>query len=109
MSQLSCSFSFVSPSDWSSNLAVFLSWNAKLQTSNPDLFTALSKFKQVVSSSIIESSQGDIQELSLSTSPWYNSQSSNKDKQQKILAYAFVPMKVFITHLSVTIVIIPII
>ena len=89
MSQLSCSFSFVSPSDWSSNLAVFLSWNAKLQTSNPDLFTALSKFKQVVSSSIIESSQGDIQELSLSTSPWYNSQSSNKDKQQKILAYAF--------------------
>ena len=89
MSQLSCSFSFVSHSDWSSNLAVFLSWNAKLQTSNPDLFTALSKFKQVVSSSIIESSQGDIQELSLSTSPWYNSQSSNKDKQQKILAYAF--------------------
>ena len=105
MSQLSCSFSFVSPSDWSSNLAVFLSWNAKLQTSNPDLFTALSKFKQVVSSSIIESSQGDIQELSLSTSPWYNSQSSNKES----LLMLFVPMKVFITHLSVTIVIIPII
>ena len=28
-------------------------------------------------------------ELSLSTSPWYNSNSANKDKQQKILAYGF--------------------
>lgn len=28
-------------------------------------------------------------DLTLSTSPWYNSLSSNKDKQQKILAYAF--------------------
>ena len=28
-------------------------------------------------------------ELSLATSPWYNSSSSNKDKQQKILAYGF--------------------
>lgn len=28
-------------------------------------------------------------ELSLSTSPWYNSNSANKNKQQKILAYGF--------------------
>ncbi|WP_303006272.1 major capsid protein [Bacteroides congonensis] len=28
-------------------------------------------------------------ELSLATSPWYNSNSANKDKQQKILAYGF--------------------
>ena len=28
-------------------------------------------------------------ELSLDTCPWYNSQSANKDKQQKILAYGF--------------------
>lgn len=28
-------------------------------------------------------------DLDLSTSPWYNSTSSNKDKQQKILAYGF--------------------
>lgn len=28
-------------------------------------------------------------ELTLDTSPWYNSTSSNKDKQQKILAYGF--------------------
>lgn len=28
-------------------------------------------------------------ELSLDTCPWYNSQSANKDKQQKILAYSF--------------------
>lgn len=88
-SQLSLSFSFTASSDWASNTALFLSWNASDQTSNPALFTALSKFKQVVSSSIIESSQDNIQELSLATSPWYNSQSSNKDKQQKILAYAF--------------------
>lgn len=30
-----------------------------------------------------------VQELTLSTSPWYNSNSANKDKQQKILAYGF--------------------
>lgn len=30
-----------------------------------------------------------VQELTLSTSPWYNSNSANKDKQQKILAYSF--------------------
>lgn len=30
-----------------------------------------------------------VSDLSLETCPWYNSQSSNKDKQQKILAYAF--------------------
>lgn len=28
-------------------------------------------------------------DVTLSTSPWYNSQSGNKDKQQKILAYSF--------------------
>lgn len=30
-----------------------------------------------------------VSDLSLETCPWYNSQSGNKDKQQKILAYAF--------------------
>lgn len=30
-----------------------------------------------------------VHEISLSTSPWYNSTSENKDKQQKILAYGF--------------------
>lgn len=30
-----------------------------------------------------------VQDITLSSSPWYNSNSANKDKQQKILAYGF--------------------
>lgn len=88
MSALYLSFSFTAPSDWSTALALFLAWNASLQTSNPALYSALGKFKQVVSSSIIESSSSNISELSLATSPWYNSNSANKEKQIRLLAYA---------------------
>lgn len=87
-SQLYLSFTFTPSSDWAANTALFLSWNAANQTDNPALFTALSKFKQVVSSSITESSPSNIAELSLATSPWYNSNSSSKDKQIRLLAYA---------------------
>lgn len=37
----------------------------------------------------IPGASATVQELNLSTSPWYNSSSANKDKQQKILAYGF--------------------
>ena len=87
-SQLYLSFTFTPSSDWASNTALFLSWNADHQTDNPALFAALSKFKQVVSSNIIESSPSDITELTLATSPWYNSNSNNKEKQIRLLAYA---------------------
>lgn len=88
MSALSLSFSFTASSDWSTGIALFLAWNASLQTGNPALFTALGKFKQVVSSSIIESSSSNIAELSLATSPWYNSNSNDKEKQIRLLAYS---------------------
>nr|DAE45539.1 MAG TPA: Major capsid protein [Microviridae sp.] len=87
-SQLYLSFTFTPSSDWVANTALFLSWNATNQTDNPALFAALSKFKQVVSSNIVESSPSVITELTLATSPWYNSNSSNKEKQIRLLSYA---------------------
>lgn len=36
-----------------------------------------------------DGASASIQELNLTTSPWYNSSSANKNKQQKILAYGF--------------------
>lgn len=39
--------------------------------------------------SLSSAAKDAVNDLSLSNSPWYNSNSSNKDKQQKILAYGF--------------------
>ena len=52
------------------------------QTSDNNLPTFSAGYIPIVS-------DGSVSDITLATSPWYNSLSPNKDKQQKILAYGF--------------------
>lgn len=79
------------PYDGKSDIVLFFSkelWNSGSET----IITTDSlgvKFKYKLSGNLSMFDKVAIHDVNLTTSPWYNSGSKNKDKQQKILAYGF--------------------
>lgn len=79
------------PYDGKSDVVLFFSkelWNSGSET----IITTNSlgvKFKYKVLGRFSMFDKVAIHDVNLTTSPWYNSDSKNKDKQQKILAYGF--------------------
>lgn len=79
------------PYDGKSDVVLFFSkdvWNSGSETIiTTDSLGA--KFKYKVSGRFSMFDNVAIHDVNLTTSPWYNSGSANKEKQQKILAYGF--------------------
>ena len=79
------------PYDGKSDVVLFFSkdvWNSGSETIiTTDSLGAKFKYKLLGRFSMFDNVA--IHDVNLTTSPWYNSDSENKDKQQKILAYGF--------------------
>lgn len=79
------------PYDGKSDVVLFFSkdvWNSGSETIiTTDSLGAEFKYKLLGRFSMFDNVA--IHDVNLATSPWYNSGSANKDKQQKILAYSF--------------------
>lgn len=79
------------PYDGKSDVVLFFSkelWNSGSETIiTTDSLGAEFKYKVLGRFSMFD--KVTIHDVNLTTSPWYNSDSKNKDKQQKILAYGF--------------------
>lgn len=79
------------PYDGKSDIVLFFSkelWNSGSETIiTTDSLKSTFKYKLLGRFSMFD--KVAIHDVNLTTSPWYNSGSKNKDKQQKILAYGF--------------------
>lgn len=79
------------PYDGKSDIVLFFSkelWNSGSETIiTTDSLKSTFKYKLLGRFSMFD--KVAIHDVNLTTSPWYNSDSKNKDKQQKILAYGF--------------------
>lgn len=79
------------PYDGKSDIVLFFSkelWNSGSETIiTTDSLGSTFKYKLLGRFSMFD--KVSIHDVNLTTSPWYNSDSKNKDKQQKILAYGF--------------------
>lgn len=79
------------PYDGKSDVVLFFSkelWNSGSETIiTTDSLGSTFKYKLLGRFSMFD--KVAIHDVNLTTSPWYNSDSKNKDKQQKILAYGF--------------------
>lgn len=79
------------PYDGKSDIVLFFSkelWNSGSETIiTTDSLGSTFKYKLSGNFSMFD--KVAIHDVNLTTSPWYNSDSKNKDKQQKILAYGF--------------------
>ena len=73
------------PDDFKGTVALFFNTTEYPSGFNDPLFTFFVDGMFYPS----DDSSASIQDITLKTSPWYNSNSANKDKQQKILAYGF--------------------